>query len=296
MSSTRESRATRNKREKAQKRLLRSVGFDPSDPDHLRFDLESTEFALLFTVEGGRESIGPGTVLAMNSLGQKVDSAIAPRLQSLDRGTVAIMSSLWEDVEAIAEVREKIREDRSQMQYHKLMKAREDRANVFCRQDVPDQIQRSIFIGSNYGPPPSDPEESHVELDPTVETCRAVVTYKVDDHYVIDMETWNGGWSEPDENGQRERLGVTPDIVEGVTFYSAQEAQEAFLLAVDEKDENYKEFHHLASGERWIKRGEKLRAWANGDGKDLKAFYRQPSKPKKQKQDSGACKGTWQRK
>ena len=39
MSSTRESRATRNKREKAQKRLLRSVGFDPSDPDHLRFDL-----------------------------------------------------------------------------------------------------------------------------------------------------------------------------------------------------------------------------------------------------------------
>lgn len=296
MSSTRESRATRNKRAKAQKRLLRSVGFDPSDPDHLRFDLESTEFALLFTVEGGRESIGPGTVLAMNSHGQRVPSAVAPRLQSLDRGTVAIMSAHWEDVEALAEVRERIREDRSQMQYHKLMKAREDRANVFCRQDVPDQIQRSIFIGSNYGPPPSDPEESHVELDPTVETCRAVVTYKVDDHYVIDMETWNGGWSEPDENGQRERLGVTPDIVEGVTFYSAKEAQEAFLLAVDEKDENYKEFHHLASGERWIKRGERLKAWCNGDGIDLKAFYRQPSKPKKQKQKSGAYKGTWKRK
>jgi len=283
MSSTRESRATRNKRAKAQKRLLRSVGFDPSDPDHLRFDLESTEFALLFTVEGGRESIGPGTVLAMDSHGQRVPSAVAPRLQSLDRGTVAIMSSLWEDVEALAEVREKIREDRSQMQYHRLMKAYEAQAVSWCRQNVPDQEQRSILMGTNH------------EKDPTLETQRAVISIKVDDHHILAAETWNGGWSEPDENGQRERLGVTLDIVEGITWHSKGEAEEAFLYAVDEKDENYKEWHHLASGERWVKRGEKLRAWANGDGKDLKAFYRQPSKPEKQKRqkNSGPYKGIW---
>jgi len=280
-SKTRESRAARNAREKAQKRLLRSVGFDPKDPNHLRFDLESSEFALLFTVEGGRESIGPGTVLAMDSHGQIAPSAVAPRLQSLDRGKVAIMSAHWEDVEALAEAREKIREDRSQMQFHKLMKAYENQARGWFRHDVPDQVQRSIFMGSNHG------------KDPTLETQRAIVCHKVDDHYIIAAETWSGGWSEPDENGQRERLGVDPDVLEDITFDSKKEAQEAFLFAIDQGQ--YPEWVDLADGERWIKRSEKLRAWAIGDGTDMKALYRRPSKPKKQKQKSGPYKGVWKR-
>lgn len=301
-SKTRESRAARNAREKAQKRLLRSVGFDPKDPNHLRFDLESSEFALLFTVDGGQESIGPGRVLALDASGQmpgitygyEADAegkpilnrpihgtVVAPRLQSLDRGKVAIMSARWEDVEAIAEAREKIREDRSQMQYQRLMKAYENQARGWFRQDVPDQVQRSIFMGSNHG------------KDPTLETQRAIVCHKVDDHYIIAAETWSGGWSEPDENGQRERLGVDPDVLEDITFDSKKEAQEAFLFAIDQGQ--YPEWVDLADGERWIKRSEKLRAWAIGDGTDMKALYRRPSKPKKQKQKSGPYKGVWKR-
>ncbi len=280
MSSTRESRATRNKREKAQKRLLRSVGFDPNDPDHLRFDLESTEFALLFTVEGGRESIGPGQVLAMDSLGQKVGVAIAPRLQSLDRGTVAIMSSHWEDVAAIAAVREKIREDRSQMQYQRLMEAYANQKVGWYRQDVPDQEQRSILMGTNHG------------KDPTLETQRAVVCYKVDDHYVVSAETWSGGWSERDADGNRKRLGVDPDVLEGITFHSKKEAQEALLYAIDEGQ--MPEWLDLANADRMVAHSERLRAWTK-NGKDMKAHYRQPSKPEKQKKDSGPYKGRWSR-
>jgi hypothetical protein len=277
---TRESRAVRNAREKAQNRLLRTVGFDPDDPNHLRFDLESTEFALLFTVEGGQEIIGTELVQAFDAQGLKMGTAIAPSLQGLDRGKVAIMSARWEDVEALTVAREQIREERSQMQYQRLMKAYADNTVGWFRHEVPDLEQRAILMGTNHG------------KDPTIETGRALVCYKVEDHYVVSAETWDGGWSAPNENGERERLGVIQDVVEGITFHSKKEAQEAVLFAVDEKSEGFaEEWHYLANAARMVTHSERLRAWTK-NGKDMKAHYRQPSKPEKQKRDKGKSRMT----
>lgn len=247
---------------------MRTVGFDPDDPNHLRFDLESTEFALLFTVEGGQDNIGTELVQAFDAQGLKMGAAIAPSLQGLDRGKVAIMSARWEDVEALTAAREQIREERSQMQYQRLMKAYSDNSVGWFRHEVPDLEQRAILMGTNHG------------KDPTIETGRAVVCYKVEDHYVISAETWDGGWSAPDENGDRERLGVNQDVLEGITFHSKKEAQEALLYAIDEGQ--MPEWDHLRSGERMVKHSERLHAWTK-NGKDMKAHYKRPSKPEKQK-------------
>lgn len=215
----RESSGKRWKRSRAAVARYRALGVDPRNPNHQRIEVDSMEFACLFTVEGGRDSIGPGIVHAFNAHGCKPGKAVAPNILQLGRDKASKLMRRADDAALIRQIREDQREERKQMQVNRLMGAVARDAFGWYRQEVPDQRLRSVLCGSNNG------------KDPSVQSDKLIVCFKGDDgRYQVGEETWDGSWSTPDADGYREREGVDFDPAP-VTFHDEHEAQRAVMFA-----------------------------------------------------------------
>lgn len=214
----RESSGDRWKRQRAAKARDRALGIDPNDPYHLRIDLDSLEFACLFTVVGGQAPIGPGSIRAIDMHGKEPGKAVAPNLLQIGRDKAAELMARAIDAEQIRQIREDQREEKKQSQVQAIMAATERDAFGWRRQDVPDQKLRSVLCGSNAG------------KDPTRESQSLVICYKENGRYIVAEETWDGSWSEPNDTGHRERIGVELAPLP-VSFHDESEAQTAVVFA-----------------------------------------------------------------
>lgn len=254
----RESSGNRWKRNRAAKARYRMLGIDPRNPNHQRIEIDSMEFACLFTVIGGRDPIGPGIVRAFDMHGRRPGKAVAPNILQIGRDKASKLMAKARDAEAIRQIREDQREERKQLQVNRLMAAIDRDAFGWYRQEVPDQKLRSVLAGSNNG------------KDPTRESDNLVVCFKGDDgRYHVAEETWDGSWSNADEHGHRERVGVNLDSLD-ITFHDEHEAQRALVFAAkagelerfaDREDASH--FHRIAA---------RLRAWEH-QGQDRKQIY-----------------------
>lgn len=253
----RESSGNRWKRQRAAKARDRALGIDPNDPYHFRIDLDSMEFACLFTVIGGRAPIGPGSIRAINMHGQEAGKAVAPNLLQIGRDKAAELMARAIDAEQIRQVREDQREEKKQNQVQAIMAATDRDLLGWRRQEVPDQKLRSVLCGSNAG------------KDPTRESQSLVICYKEDGRYRVAEETWDGSWSDADADGHRERVGVSLDSLP-ISFHDEKEAQGSVI------------FHAKAGGlERFEDRRDdthrkriaaRLRSWES-HGTDMKQTY-----------------------
>jgi len=279
----RESKARRWKRKRETLRFEREAGVRPGR-NHERIDLEPLEFACLFTVEGGRDKIGDAFVRAVDRFGRRPGKPVAPRILDIERDKASKLMAYADDAETLRLLRMGLRDERSQRQSAKLLSAFERNAVGWYRQDVPDQTQRSILMGTNGG----DPERS---------SDGTVVCFKLDSEtagqydlpecgkYAIAREYWDGGWSVPDADGHRERVGVSLDVLEHdghvLTFRDKDEAQRAFMLAIDEctssedDDDPMSEFSDIRDAGRIESQARKLRVWER-NGTDMKALYERP--------------------
>lgn len=256
----RESSGKRWKRNRAAKARFRALGVDPKNPNHKRIELDSVEFACLFTIIGGRTAIGPGVVHAVDQHGRPVGKAVAPNIMDMvDRSDIAKISARWNDVEQIAAVKERQREERKQMQVNRLMCAVDREAFGWYRQEVPDQTMRSVLVGSNNG------------KDPTLKSDALLVCYRGEDgRYHVSEERWDGSWSLPDQDGHRERVGVNLDSLP-ITFHDEHEAQTAITFAA--KMGELPRFENRID-HQWVARfAERTQRW-DRNGVDMKATYR----------------------
>ncbi len=302
----RESKGQRWKRERANKRLAQAAGLRP-DVNHLRIDLDSTEFQSLFAVEGGHKKIGDIQHKAINCFGKRpgikfggvYGIAVAPSILDIERDKASKLMAQAADAVAIREARERMREEGVAKRVNRLLSAHDRGATGWYRHEVPDQDQRTILMGTNHG------------KDPLIESAGMIVTVKTEtgDH-LIGREFWTGGWSAPDENGQRERLGVVVDFAGDPpkldengkpkdngwpsSFHSKKEAQAALLYAIDEgaKLEFVSgaklDFKEIQSHDRIEARASRLKAWEK-NGVDMKEAYcrNRPPAPKSKTPNEG---------
>lgn len=253
----RESSGKRWKRNRAAKARFQALGVTPGCPNHQRIDLDSMEFACLFTVIGGQKVIGPGTARVFDMHGKMPGEAVAPNLLQIGRDKASKLMARAQDAAAIRQIREDQREEGKQKQVNRLISAVERDAFGWYRQEVPDQKLRSVLCGSNNG------------KDPTVESDALVICFKADNVYHVGEERWDGGWSEPDADGYRERVGVTLDLLE-ISFYDEHEAQRAFMLTAKAGElERFADREDATHKHRIAKR---LRAW-ECEGQDMKELY-----------------------
>ena len=254
----RESSGKRWKRNRAAQARYRALGTDPRNPNHQRIELDSMEFACLFTVIGGRDPIGPGIVRAFDAHGQKPGQAVAPNLLQIGRDKASKLMARARDAAAIRQIREDQREEGKQMQVNRLMAAVDRDAFGWYRQEVPDQKLRSVLCGSNNG------------KDPTRESDSLVVCFKADDgRYHIAEETWDGSWSAPDADGYRERVGVNLDSLP-ITFHDEHEAQRALIFAA--KAGELERFADREDATHMHRIAARLRVWEH-QGQDRKQIY-----------------------
>jgi len=249
-----ESKASRRARQRAEREhwdsLAREAGI------HERIKLDSIEFATTFLIPGGREVLEGCSWVAFDRNGNQPSEPICHKWLSIGRDKASKLMAYAAQAEAIKLIRERMREERSQLQVQRVLAAH-DRGTLAWRaqRDVSDQQMRSILVGSS-------------GADPTVKSDGLVVCYRTDSgHYQIATETWDGRWSEPDENGVRHRVGVTLDPMDDVAFIDERSAQRSFMLAVrsgempgfDQVDPMY--VRYMA---------DRLRQWEHG-GEDVKA-------------------------
>ena len=215
----RESSGNRWKRNRAAVARYQDLGVNPDDPNHLRIDVDSMEFACLFTVIGGEKLIGPGIIRAFDRHGCIPGKAVAPNELQIGRDKAAKLMAQANDAAHARQIREDQREERKQNQVRNLLAATDRNAFGWFRQEVPDQKLRSVLCGSNNG------------SDPTRKSSALVVCYKEDDgRYHVAEETWDGAWSAPDTLGHRERIDV--DIAPlPITFNDEKEEHAAIMLA-----------------------------------------------------------------
>jgi hypothetical protein len=283
----RESKGARWKRARAWKRLSRDVGVARDDENHLRIDVDSQEFACLFTLEGGRDEIGPGVIRATDRFGRKPGIrfggregvAVAAHHLGMDRGKVGRMVAQWKDAEAIIEIRARLRRKKLQERDDRLDRAVQRDAIGWYRQNG-DVEQRSILLGTNRG------------ADPLQESDGLITTYRTETgEYAIAREFWNGDHTSPDENGDRHRAGVVRDRLP-VTFRTAREAQLAFFHAVDMGETlNFEsgaslDFGSIRSSHRVANMAERLSRWER-NGVDMKKAYDRPRPQKPTKTAEG---------
>jgi len=113
---TRESSGNRWKRNRASVARYRSLGVDPRNPNHQRIEIDSMEYACLFTIVGGREVIGPGIVRAFDMHGRKPGKAVTPNLLQIGRDKAGKLMAQAVDAAAIRQIREDLREEKKQTQ------------------------------------------------------------------------------------------------------------------------------------------------------------------------------------
>ena len=216
------------------------------------------EFACLFTIEGGRDPIGPGIVRAFDAHGQKAGKAVAPNILQLGRDKASKLMRQAEDAALIRQIREDLREERKQTQVNRLLSASERDAFGWYRQEVPDQKLRSVLCGSNRG------------KDPTRESDKLVVCFKADDgRYHVAEESWDGSWSAPDADGHRERVGVDLDPLP-FTFHDEHEAQRAIVFAA--KAGELERFADREDATHLHRIADRLQVWER-DGNDMKQIF-----------------------
>lgn len=288
----RESKGQRRTRARAEKQLAQAAGLTPG-ANHLRIDLDPFEFQGLFTVEGGREKIGDIRYTAIDRCGKRAGIkfgrehgiAVAPSILDIGRDKASKLMEQAADAVAIRDARERMRGERLAKRVNRLLAAHDRGAVGWYRQEVPDQNQRTILMGTNHG------------KDPLIESAGMVVAVKTEDgDHLIGREFWSGGWSVPDSNGQRERLGVTMDYVDddGVpkSFYSKKEAESALLFAVDEGATlTFGSGVELAFGEiqnhdRIEAQARRLKAWEK-NGVDMKEAYCRPQPKRPEPKSKG---------
>ena len=272
--------STRKRRERAQdNRSLARAG------NHLRIDLDSMEFHGAFTVESGDDKIGGIRYRAFDrsgkrpgiAFGGKHGIAVSPSMLEIGRDKASKLMAQAADAVAIREARERMREEGLAKRVNRLLSAHDRGAVGWYRQEVPDQDQRSIFMGTNHG------------KDPLIQSSGMLITVKtVTGDYHIGREFWAGGWSAPDENGQRERLGVEVDYVDDdgapISFRTKKEAQDALLFAIDEgaaltfKSGAELDFKEIQNHDRIEARAGRLKAWEK-NGVDMKEAYSRARPP-----------------
>lgn len=283
----RESKGKRWSRARADKQLAQAAGLRPG-VNHLRIDLDSTEFQSLFAVEGGHKKIGDIQHKAINRFGRRpgvkfggvYGLAVAPSILDIERDKASKLMAQAADAVAIREARERMREERLAKRVNRLLSAHDRGAVGWYSQVVPDQDQRTILMGTNHG------------KDPLVESAGIIVTVKTEDgDHLIGREFWTGGWSAPDENGQRERLGVAVDYLDDegapLSFHSKKEAQDALLFAIDEgatltfESGVELDFKEIQNHDRIEARASRLKSWEK-NGVDMKEAYsrKRPPAPK----------------
>lgn len=254
----RESSGKRWKRNRASMARYRALGVDPSDPNHQRIEIDSMEFACLFTIVGGREPIGPGIVRVFDMHGQRPGKAVSPNLLQIGRDKASKLMAQAQDAAAIREIREDQREEKKQMQVNRLVSASDRDSFGWYRQEVPDQKLRSVLCGSNNG------------KDPTRESDSLVICYKSDDgRYHIAEEQWDGSWSGDKGEGYREREGVSLDELP-FSFHDEHEAQRAIVFAA--KAGELERFSDREDATHMHRIADRLRAWEH-QGKDRKEIY-----------------------
>ena len=289
----RESKGQRRDRARAEKQLAQAAGLTPG-ANHLRIDLDPFEFQGLFTVEGGREKIGDIRYTAIDRCGKRAGIkfgrergiAVAPSILDIGRDKASKLMEQAADAVAIRDARERMRGERLAKRVNRLLTAHNRGAVGWYRQEVPGQEQRTILMGTNHG------------KDPLIESAGMVVAVKTEDgNHLIGREFWTGGWSAPDSNGQRERIGVVVDFAgdppklddngkpkdEGTpfSFHSKKEAESALLFAIDEgaKLEFVSgaklEFGEIRTHDRIEARARKLKSWTK-NGVDMKETYCRP--------------------
>ena len=273
----RESKAARWKRQQGWKRLSRDVGATHDNANRTRIDLDPLEFTLVFSVQGGLDVIGPGTIKATDRNGRSPSAPVVDPISAIAYGPVAEWSQSWKDAEAIIEIRARLRSKRLQNRTDRFDQAVESGKVGWYRQDG-DVDQRSVLLGSNRG------------ADPSQQSDGLITTYRTEEgKYAIAREFWDGGYTEPDEYGDRQRANVSRDRLP-IDFATAREAQEAFFHAVDMGESlNFEsgttlDFGEIRSSHRVAKMAERLSQWErkvtheNGDTEmvDMKKVYGRP--------------------
>lgn len=263
---------------------VRDVGATRVNENHERIHLDSLEFTLLFAVRGGLRPIGPGTIKTFDQNGRRagirfgedangkplVGVAVVDPIAAVGKGPVARWSESWRDAEAILEARADALVRRVQRRATRLDSAVERDAIGWYRQDMPDAEMRSVLLGTNRGVSPANGSDG------------IVTTFRTEHgEYAIAREFWDGGWSAPDENGERQRKGVTRDLLP-ITFPRASDAQRAFFHAVDEGATLHFEsgakldFGEIRSAHRMRDLARRLKLWER-DGVDMKQVYDRPA-------------------
>jgi len=249
----RENKASRRARQRAEREHWAALASDAGIYE--RIEIDSIEFATTFLIPGGREVLEGCRWVAFDRNGNQPEQPICHKWLSIGRDKASKLMAYAAQAEAIRRIRERMREERSQLQVQRILDAH-DRGTLAWRaqRGVSDQQMRSILVGSS-------------DSDPTVKSDGLVVCYRTDSgHYQIATETWDGQWSEPDEDGVRHRIGVTLDPMD-VVFIDERNAQRGFMLAVrsgempgfDQVDPAY--VRYMA---------DRLRHWEH-DGTDMKA-------------------------
>lgn len=276
----------KHKREASKKRRARwranAQNRPGSDANHLRIDLDSMEFACVFTVEGGRkEHIGSDSIYqAFDRHGRRAGRAVAPNVLQIGRDKASKLMARARDAAFLAQLRQGTREEmRSKNQANALAMAENAHSTSWIRQDVPDVQMRSILV--------IDGEHEKSRL-----VCFRSENPDHADRYVAALEKWDGEWSAADETA--ERVGVSLDYLDDgegnvSTFNSPRDAQREIRLS-------------LAMGELAFMPGaldsdyltrfaSRLECWEH-EGRDMKALFpreaaaeraRKPKMPKGKK-------------
>jgi hypothetical protein len=171
--------------------------------------LGEDEFAAVFRLPGGLSCIGhdfPHRWQAVSGQGRRMrrdEFGVADRLLGIDRDQASKFMARARDAEAWRILRENHANVKTQKRTTLLLDAAGRCSTVWCRdRDVLDQQLRYVLSGTNSG------------IDPTRESAGQIVCWRdgsKDGVAYVAEETWNQGWSEPDADGIRERIGVETD-------------------------------------------------------------------------------------
>lgn len=229
----------RHKRSRQQAQRERAHGTRPDAGDsgeHVIF-LEEWESLDLFSKEKGRthqsdgsDKIGDGAIVRLN--GKKPPRARIPSMLGMERDKASVLMQNAKDASSARERRVLKRIERESIREDRLYQAHKRRSGLFVRVDGDyEGLPMLSVMGGT----------SKCDGDPMTQWEDLIATWSgVEGVYHAGTLTWNGEMSEPDENGERHRVGFKceafeygekhPDAGELYAFLGEDHAQRTLKL------------------------------------------------------------------
>lgn len=256
MSKRRENKARQRARWRADKAAAARIATESN-----AHAIDSVEYGAVFLVRGGHWHIGECLWVARDSQGNAPSSPVVDAILGITRDEASNLMAFADTARAIREIREQLREERKQVQVARILQAHDRGVLSWQRQEVPDQEVRSVLVGSS-------------KVCPEAGSDSLVVCFRKDGRYQIATETWNGEMSL-----EHERVGVSLEVMEGVSFHDEKEAHRAFMMAIRMGEQPGFDAPDPAFAGRM---SDRLLSWEH-DGRDMKAERERLRKPKRQK-------------